>query len=76
MKLPFERSNDLSVLGALPQDDDTGRFGRMRGQMGERCVAPIRKAYHLAGVNLHFGPFDCLQYAETLGIEKERVVPK
>jgi len=63
-------------MGVLPEDDYTGRFGRMRGQMRERCITPIRKAYHLPGVHLHFGPFDCLQYAETFGIEKECVVPK
>jgi len=57
-------------------NDDAGRLGLMRGQRRKVRIAPVGNAYHFSVLSFHSRNLEQLQHVESLGVEKEGMMPK
>jgi hypothetical protein len=65
-----------SVVDLFQANDDARRFGLVRRQSCEVRIAPFSKPYYFSVLSFHPWNLKQLQYVESPGIEKERMMPK
>src|ERR1700739_3159438 len=63
-------------MNLFQANDDSSRFGLMRGQLRKVRIAPISKAYHLSVLSFHSRNLDQFQHVESFRIEEEGMMPK